>query len=62
MTHSELIKSMKKTLIGLCHSNAMASELGFKIKKNYKSLSIQTPASKAVYVVTLDRHLKTIAA
>ena len=58
MTHKELIRSMKETLIRLCHTNARVSEFAFKVNRNLKDLRKKTPASKAVYVVTLDRKLK----
>lgn len=58
VTHAELIHSMKETLIRMCHSNARICEFAFKVNRNLKDLRKKTPASKAVYVVTLDRKLK----
>lgn len=58
MTHAELIHSMKETLIRMCHSSARVSEFAFKVNRNLIDLRKKTPASKAVYVVTLDRKLK----
>lgn len=60
MTHKALIASMRQTIIGLCHTNAFAKELAYKLGKNAPNLLAETPASKAVYVVELDRRLAAL--
>jgi hypothetical protein len=57
MTNQELIRSMKETLVRMCHTQAYAMELAHKVKRNKRSLMAETPASKCVYVVNLDRLL-----
>jgi hypothetical protein len=60
MTHKELIAKLKKNLILMSHTHAATTELAFKVKKNFNNLIASTPASKAIYVVTLDRQLNKI--
>lgn len=60
MTHKELIRSMKLTLLRMCHTQAYAMELAYKVKSNKRNWMQETPASRCVYVVNLDRLLNRL--
>ena len=56
MTHADLMRSLRHTLIGIHHSYAAACETAFKLRRRVP-LRTTTVASKAEYVVALDRSL-----
>jgi hypothetical protein len=54
--YKEAIKNLKIGLIALYHTRAMLAAIGYKLK-NELLISKDNPASKTIYVITLDRLL-----